>query len=341
MIHEFFEIIQNYKIAKQKNIRSVIATVVDLDGSSYRKPGVRMLVLENCKMIGAVSGGCVESEILKQSYSVFKTGESKIITYDGRYRIGCDGILYILIELFDPVEDLILSFEKCLEKRESFKVDSFFKKEVRINSNFGSVITFKDDKQYEFYKYRIPENKYRSYFSVFSQKLGPVFKLVIIGAEHDAVHLCAQADALSWEVIVITAPSDPQDLKNFPGAKEILHISSNEFDHSLVDRNTAILLMTHNYAKDLQFLDVLKDSFPVYLGLLGSKKRQEQILNEFIERNPDVEDSFLDIIYGPTGLNIGAVTPQEIALSICSEILSVTRKETPKLLEDKKIPLTS
>ena len=80
---------------------------MDLDGSSYRKPGVRMLILENDTMIGAVSGGCVEKDILLQSQSVFKTGKSKMMTYDGRYRLGCEGVLYILIEQFEPSEACI------------------------------------------------------------------------------------------------------------------------------------------------------------------------------------------------------------------------------------------
>ncbi len=334
MIHEFIEIIQSYKTAKQSNLQSVIATVVDLDGSSYRKPGVRMLITENGQMTGAVSGGCVEKEILKQSHSVFITGVSKIITYDGRYRIGCEGVLYILIELFDPVEELIVLFEEHLKKRESFVISSFYRKEVAVHSDYGSFITFKDNKQYAFCKTEVPESKNRSNISVFTQKMDPRFRLIIIGAEHDAAQLCAQANALGWEVIIIAGTSDPQSLKNFSGAKEVLHITSNELDLSLIDKYTAVILMTHNYARDLQFLTVLKDSFPVYLGLLGSTNRRERLLNEFIERNPDIEDYFFDTMYGPAGLNIGAITPQEIALSILAEILSVIRNKDPKPLKN-------
>ena len=102
MTHEFKNIVKEAITAKTEGLQSVLASVVALDGSSYRRPGVRMLILENGKMIGAVSGGCVEKEILLQSETVFKTGESKIMTYDGRYRLGCEGVLYILIESFNP-----------------------------------------------------------------------------------------------------------------------------------------------------------------------------------------------------------------------------------------------
>ena len=102
MTHEFKTIVENYLLAKKQGLKSVLATVVHLEGSSYRKPGVRMLILENGKMIGAVSGGCVEKDILRQSDTVFKSGVSKMMTYDGRYRLGCEGVLYILIEPFLP-----------------------------------------------------------------------------------------------------------------------------------------------------------------------------------------------------------------------------------------------
>jgi xanthine/CO dehydrogenase XdhC/CoxF family maturation factor len=96
MTHEIKDIIEAYLKAKEKGLKAVLASVVDLTGSSYRKPGVRMLILEDGSMIGAVSGGCVEKDILRQSETVFKNGISKMMTYDGRYRLGCEGVLYIL-----------------------------------------------------------------------------------------------------------------------------------------------------------------------------------------------------------------------------------------------------
>ena len=101
MTHEFKQIVEATLLNQTSNIKSVLATVVDLDGSSYRHPGVRMLLSSNGDMVGAVSGGCVEKEVLQRAQSVFKTGKSKIMTYDGRYRLGCEGVLYILLEPFE------------------------------------------------------------------------------------------------------------------------------------------------------------------------------------------------------------------------------------------------
>ena len=334
MIHEFIEIIQSYKTAKKNGLRSVIATVVDLEGSSYRKPGVRMIIHENGEMTGAVSGGCVENEILKQSYSVFKSGISKIIAYDGRYRIGCEGVLYILIEKFDPESEMLNDFGESLKKRNSIEIRSYFEKNVEGNPSFGSVIHINENQYYPFYKGDNLDIREKSNLNIFSQKLAPLFRLIIIGAEHDAIQLSKQAVYLGWEVIIIAGPSNPKGSESFPEVKNVLYHTANDFDLTLIDKHSAVLLMTHNYARDLQFLIRLKKSSPAYLGLLGATNRRERLLNEFIERNPDVEDSFLDQIYAPTGLHIGAISPQEISLSICAEIVSVIRKKEPKPLKN-------
>lgn len=331
MTHEFKRIVRAHQKAKEKGLQTVIATVVDLDGSSYRKPGVRMLIVENGLMVGAVSGGCVEKEILKQSFSVFKTGTPKVMTYDGRYRLGCEGILYILLEIFNPETPFLEAFQLCLERRKIFIINSSYSKEISSNEDFGSTLLV-DNKYYYFNK----SASFRENIShtILGQTLKPCFQLIIIGAEHDAVELCSFAATLGWDVIIITSLSDPKTIINFPKAQKVLHESPETFDTKLIEEQTAIVLMTHSYAKDLQYLIALSQVNAEYIGILGPVKRREKLLNEIIERQPLLDDTFFEKIHGPAGLNIGAITPQEIALSICSEILAVTRKKDPGSLRN-------
>ncbi len=329
MTHEFKNIVEEALIAKSQGIKSVLASVVALDGSSYRRPGVRMLILENGKMIGAVSGGCVEKEILLQSETVFKTDEAKIMTYDGRYRLGCEGVLYILIEPFRPNESFTNAFNKCLENRNGFVIQSYFEKkegvifgigtQVKINNNLFSISK------------NIVKTKEHT-LSVFKQNMPPCFKLIIIGAEHDAVQLCKYGALTGWEITVISGVSEAKSISDFVGAKNFYAISPEQIDAKLIDNQTAIVLMTHNFANDLRYLVALKNTNPNYIGVLGPVKRREDLLSQFIEYCPNVEDDFLDIIHGPAGLNIGSETPQEIAISILSEILAFTKKRDPKSL---------
>ncbi|WP_370476634.1 XdhC family protein [Tamlana flava] len=332
MTHEFKSIVQQASLANNKGIKTVLASVVDLDGSSYRRPGVRMLVLENGNMVGAVSGGCVEKEVLLQSESVFKTGNAKIMTYDGRYRLGCEGVLYILLEFFQPDEKFTSFFFNCLENREPFELLSFYKREEGIHPNIGTHVKINDklfsvsDKEMKLETVKLPK---------FKQTMPPCFKLIIIGAEHDAVQLCKYGALTGWEITVVSGASETKSIDNFPGANHFISSSPENLDIKNIDNQTAVVLMTHNFANDLRFLVALQNTKPTYIGLLGPTKRRDDLISQFLEYCPDVDYGFLDSIHGPAGLDIGSETPQEIAVSIISEILAYSRHRAPISLSKK------
>ena len=330
MTHEFKDIVQQGQLAKQNGLKSVLASVVALDGSSYRKPGVRMLILENGRMIGAVSGGCVEKEIILQAQTVFKTGQPKIMTYDGRYRLGCEGVLYILLEPFQPNDGFEDAFSECLKQRNSFEIHSYFEKQEICAYGLGSYVKLSSN----LFSVQGIEAKMKGSksLSVFKQYLPPCFKLIIIGAEHDAVQLCKYATLTGWEVTVVAGIKEHKAVSDFPGAEELLSVTPESFDISVIDGQTAIVLMTHSFATDLRYLVALKDTKPNYIGVLGPTKRREDILSQLLEYCPDIDDTFLYNIHGPAGIDIGSVTPQEIAVSIIAEILAFTRDREPMSL---------
>jgi len=300
----------------------VMATLVALEGSSYRKPGVRMLLTEDGTMTGALSGGCVEKEIQKQAESVFLTSQPKMMTYDGRYRLGCEGTLYILIEPFHPDADLLNAFEEALDARKAIQIKTIYAQESGTAAYFGSSIAFDSNTWFAFSKTATIAPKPTGYALVFEQQLAPCFRLMIIGAEHDAVQLSLMASVLGWEVVVVASAASPKTSLDFPGLHQLLKLEPNELQYNEANEQTAVVLMNHSYSRDLQYLIAIKDSQPVYIGLVGAKKRGQKLINDLVERFPEVEESFLEKIHSPAGLDIGSVTPQEIALSICSEILS-------------------
>ena len=332
MIHELKQIVDSAIRNQKSGIKNALATVVDLDGSSYRQPGVRMLLSDNGSMVGAVSGGCVEKEVLKRAQSVFKTGESKVITYDGRYRLGCEGVLYILIEPFYISDAFKTAFFKNLESRKPINVQSYFKKEDNCIGAFYSEVIFEDNNIFTFFSENETDTLEKSGLKIFKETLSPCFKLLIIGGEHDAVKLCKMGSLLGWEVDVITSVKDPKQHQDFPGAKSVSSNTPETFVVEGVDTECAVVLMTHNYAQDLRYLLKLKASAPSYIGVLGSAKRREQLHNDLLDYTADLDTDFLDKIHSPAGLNIGAITPEEIALSILSEILAINRNKDPHSL---------
>ncbi len=330
MTYELKKILQAYIVARKNGLKTVLATVVALEGSSYRRPGVRMLIREDGEMTGAVSGGCVEKEIFRQAGSVFKNGIPKTMTYDGRYRLGCEGILYILIEPFEPTDIFLKAFNKPLKNRDNFKITSYFERMDKADTAFGSFFIIGKEELSP----RGIFNKNET-LETFEQLMEPCFKLVVLGAEHDAVQLCSYAALTGWEVVVVSGPAEEKVPTDFPGIQKLIATEPETFPIDTIDAHTAVVIMTHSYVKDLKYLIRLKDTRPAYLGLLGPSKRKEKLLGEFLERYPDADYDFFESIHGPAGLNIGGETAQEIALAILSEILAVIRNQDPILLKNK------
>jgi xanthine/CO dehydrogenase XdhC/CoxF family maturation factor len=332
MIHEFKEIMQHATINQQKGLKNVLASVVFLEGSSYRKPGVRMLISEDLSTVGAVSGGCVEKEIIHRAKTVFHDNQAKIITYDGRYRLGCEGILYILIEPFYVENELLNRFSDAIKRREIVEIQSYFIKEDEAFGNFGSQIVFPTEEAFAFRK----NSSFEKEKEIFTQILKPAFKLLIIGGEHDAVKLCKIAANLGWEIDVITSAKDPKSLRDFPGANSVIGETPETIQFENIEENTAIVIMNHSYVQDLKYVMQLSNYQPKYIGILGAPKRGERLFNELFELKPDLNPDFLDAIYTPAGLHLGAQTPEEIAISIIAEILSVFNKKEPFSLRNLK-----
>ena len=141
--------------------------------------------------------------------------------------------------------------------------------------------------------------------------------------------MCKQANALGWEVDILCSAKDPKAIKDFTGSSRVIPSMPETFDESAIEENSAVVLMNHSYVRDLQYLLKLSDKKLSYLGMLGAAKRRDRMFSEIFELNPEVSDEFLESIYTPAGLNIGAETPEEIALSILAEIMTVVEQKEP------------
>ena len=251
MTHEIKQLFKTASLWKKTENKMILATVVALEGSSYRRPGVRMLLRDTGEMVGAVSGGCVEKEVFRQATSVFENGKPKMMTYDGRLRLGCEGIIHILLEPFDITEMLFEAFKDTLNNRKPFTCESFYAKEIGVNETMGSQINL-NGKSYTF----------RSSFQTdtikeldhFSQEFFPPFQLYIFGAEYDAVNLCKTASDLGWEVTVVADPDESKTIAYFSGAEQLITPTYEQLDTSKIDRQTAVMVMTHSFNKDVQYL---------------------------------------------------------------------------------------
>lgn len=319
MTHEFLKIIESYKRASKKNARTVLATIVHVEGSSYRKEGTQMLIDEYENITGALSGGCVEQEVIRQSGSVFSSRCPKVFKYDGRFRLGCEGSIYILIELFHPNDELINLIEDAIQHREVFSLSCSFMTDEISKPNFGTSFEFNNITIYHSNYEKESNNLF------FKQKIEPLNRLCIFGIEHDAEKLSQMAFFLGWEVIIIGSEHSTVNGSDFPFAKSVLTMKPEDLDQDLFCKNTAIVVMSHNYSKDLRFLLNIITSKVRYIGLLGPVHRREKLLNAVLDNDLIIDDIVFDKIHGPTGMSIGSKTPEEIALSIMAEITCIWR----------------
>jgi xanthine/CO dehydrogenase XdhC/CoxF family maturation factor len=169
---------------------------------------------------------------------------------------------------------------------------------------------------------------------VFFEPMLPPFRLVVCGAGHDASPLVRQASDLGWRVIVADVRRALLNAERFPGAAEFSAADPADATGALApDERTAVVLMSHNYLRDIVYLGALLDSPLAYLGVLGPRGRTEQMLGEL--GRPEV----MDRLHAPAGLDIGAEGPEEVAHAIVTEILAVTRGRNGGPLRDRGAPI--
>lgn len=366
---ELQEIIKAYDDAKKAGKACVLATVVHLAGSSYRRPGARMLVLEDGLMIGAISGGCLEGDALKKALLTFTEQKSKLVTYDTSdeedaslgIQLGCEGVIQVLFEfinihdVLNPVELLRMAIAK---RQKAVLVTLFNLKDkkqdqvgtCRLDLQDGTVTTtiasnpLKDLMVHDVKKvFEEGSSAFQDYtgkgFSenAFIELIEPPISLIIVGGGNDAIPLMQMAALLGWEVKVVDGRKTHAKKDRFINACQVL-VSKPEavLAQISLDSRTCFVLMTHNYNYDLQMMKSLLTTELLYIGLLGPKKKFTKMLDDLRKAEIMITEEQEAKIYGPIGLDIGAETPEEIASSIIAEIQSVFNGKLGGMLKFKK-----
>lgn len=361
---ELVEIIRAYDQAQKDTMQTVLATVVHVEGSSYRRPGARMLVLENGMMIGAISGGCLEGDALKKALLTFSDKTTRLITYDTSneedatvgIQLGCEGVIQVLFEYINHTQqnNPIELIRKACNNRQKSVLVTLFDVQDKKNPLMGTTCLYNEHGHFEsnleetinksivvdaqqvianvqpqFTTYQIGEQSINGFLDY----IQPPISIVIVGAGNDAIPLSKMADLLGWEVKVVDGRNTHAKQDRFISACQVL-VSKPEkvLEQIKIDDRTCFVLMTHNYQYDLQMLKALLPLGISYIGLLGPKKKLEKALNELVEQGFVPTEAQLANVYGPTGLDIGAETAEEIASSIIAEIQAVfNKKEGSKL----------
>lgn len=363
---EIADILKAYHIAEKEGKRTALATVVKVEGSSYRRAGARMLVTEDGQLTGAISGGCLEGDALRKALSAIHQQENKLVTYDTTdeddarlgVQLGCNGIVYILFEPINTADQLnpIVMLTAVQEHRQDSVLGVLFslhdqqqpgtcmflnKDQLLIKGNIGEENSNITD-QLSTDAHRVLEQKgsfVKSYRvndvagEVLLEFIPPPIALIIAGAGNDAQPLAQMAWMLGWEVMVADGRPTHAMATRFPHAKEVWVAKPAQLmEKIIIDEQTAFVLMTHNYNYDMELLNLLMDTSTRYIGSLGPRKKLMRMLEE-LDRDLSRNETRL---HGPVGLDIGAETAEEIAISILAEIKAVFSGASVMPLKDKK-----
>lgn len=347
-------IIEAFAKIRDAKRSAALATVVRVKGSSYRSPGARMLITDDGRWVGSISGGCLEGDALRKARNVMASKKPLTVTYDTREEsnqnlgigLGCNGVIDVLIEPVELQEENnpITLFQSITASQEPIALATVFEssqedaigKKILIDQSEKSLFNsiqagelvsqIKPDLQKIFISRRSETKFYQSNdekYEVFIELIQPVISLIIFGGGFDARPVSQLAKSLGWNVSVTDECVSHIAPIFFPSADK-LQLCQREF----VDRDfaitpyTACVLMSHNYDYDRDVLKKLIQSSTPYIGILGPRKRFEKMKDEFLAGGINLTEKDLHRIHSPIGLDIGAEAPDEIAVSIIAEIQS-------------------
>ncbi|HEX7904632.1 MAG TPA: XdhC/CoxI family protein [Chitinophagaceae bacterium] len=362
---EIKDIVKAFDEAQRQGRQTALATVVHLDGSSYRRPGARMLITDEGQLTGAISGGCLEGDALRKALLVMTEKRAMLVTYDTMDEddakfgvgLGCNGIIQVLIEPIDPSNPAnpVQLLKAVLAKRQKAVLATLFSLQDKKDHQPGTCFLLTEEgtmtttatslndtlvgntkevlaRQFSSFKNYITGT---NTITAFIEFIKPAVSLVAVGAGNDVMPLLRIADVLGWETTIIDGRATYAKQERFPSACQVVVAKpENALAQIIIDDQTVFALMTHNYNYDMTMLKALLEKNVVYIGMLGPKKKLDRILGELKEEGMNCTLQQLSVIHGPVGLNIGAETPEEIALSIIAEIKTVLAGRSGKSLKD-------
>lgn len=368
LMKELQDIVTAFDKAISLGKQTALATVVHVEGSSYRHAGARMLIADDGELTGAISGGCLEGDALRKARLAMAESRPMLVTYDTTddddakfgVGLGCNGIIHILIEPLSAHDENspVNLFRLFLSRRRPVVLATLFSLKDKKKEQPGTCLFLSDD---EFIANDFPDDiiknavmddaryvlkngnsvtrayAYDNEFTCFVELLQPAVSLILFGAGNDAIPLMNFAAVLGWHVTVVDGRANYAVPGRFPAAKQVITAKPDQaLSLVLLDERTVAVLMTHNFNYDMAMLRQLLPLQLTYVGCLGPKKRLNRMLADIRAEGVDVLPEQLENVYGPAGLDIGSENADEIALSILSEIQAVLKKSEAVSLRKKQ-----
>jgi xanthine/CO dehydrogenase XdhC/CoxF family maturation factor len=359
------DLLQAIDTAAQTGEETILATVVKVEGSAYRRPGARMLIPLHGRTVGTVSGGCLEQDLAKKAWWLTDSGEPVVRRYSTgatededdeqsalTFGLGCNGTVFVMLERLhakspspaiellrrvrDSQQPAAMATVIATSRNASARVgDRLLSDTDGTLRNLPLKIAIRQDLRKTLAQAKSSIRLYtdtRGEVEVFFEYIAPPPRLVIFGAGHDAQPLVRMAKLLNWHVTVIDSRSHFARPERFPQADAVIFASlDNPFDLRPLTDGAAVTVMTHSYRQDRHWLGQLLQASPAYLGQLGPKERTERLLAEI---GPGTS-----ALHYPMGLDLGGDAPENVALSILAEMTAVMSQRQGGMLRHRRKPI--
>jgi xanthine/CO dehydrogenase XdhC/CoxF family maturation factor len=364
---ELEQIAETWTEARSRGESGVLATVVRVHGSSYRRPGARLLLTSGGRRAGSVSGGCLEADLVRKAWWLTDAGKCIVRRYDTtsdgeiaqEFGLGCNGVIHLLLERMDPASISPLNAVEPVRKARRTAVmatvittsdEAFLKVGQRwLQRPDGEIETDLSDaglsRQLAYEALSAATDRCPRIFSwesgghsadIFIELMQPPVRLLVFGGGNDAIPMVRLAKFIGYEAVVLDGRSHLARQDRFPGADGVIvNSESDPLQGVTVDARTVCILMSHSYAQDLAALRALHNTDAAYVGMLGPRKRTQQII---VESGVSLKNE-IDGVYSPVGLDIGADGAEQIALAVIAEIQAVMHGRRGGMLRDKVGPM--
>ncbi len=367
---ELTDVLSAIESLSARGEKLALATIVAVRGSTYRRPGARLLVPEEGEMVGNISGGCLENDVADVAKIVMREGLARIVSFDltadddevWGWGLGCNGAFELFVEPAAKAAEVAGALRMALEEERPIAMITVLDSSVP-NVEQGDRLLVKPDgvtegslgdapfeaaaseaallqltaERSEIRTLAGSEGEARAFVEV----LEPPLRLLICGAGHDAAPVIDAAAALGWSPIVVDDRPEFLNRERFPNAADFVFVERPDkvAEIAPLDARTHVVVMTHNFLRDKDYLRSLLASPVRFIAMLGPAIRTNRLLAELREEGVDISEADMARIRGPAGLDLGAEGPSEIAAAIVAEIVAVKRQRGAGFLKDRPGPI--
>ncbi|MBT1709943.1 XdhC family protein [Fulvivirgaceae bacterium PWU5] len=368
---EFKNILEAYNKVDFTQRRAVLATVVKVRGSSYRSPGARMLITDDGKWVGSISGGCLEGDALRKARQVMSNRVPLTVTYDTSEEsnqnlgigLGCNGIIDVLLEPLDPADNTNAAtfFDSIIKRNSPVALATVFASETPTETGSKLLLTEEQTILHQTIQqpalaqaiaadlatlFTTRKSEARQYAlagittEVFIELIQPTVDVILFGGGFDARPVSQLMKGLGWGVTVTDECVAHIAPLFFPAADKLALCQRQYVDRDFtITPYTACVLMSHNYEYDRDVLRKLLRTETPYIGILGPRKRFDKMVKEFSNEGITLTADDYHRIHAPVGLDIGAETPDEIAIAIAGEIQGKFSNRSGGFLKYRQAPI--